>query len=122
MKKTILVLGLFMLAFLMVTSVYARCNVNYTRTACKGQEAISYKKCGGDQSCSKLRNTDNVQECWQLAIKSCNNSRLNITKFKVITATYGGAQLIGGYDNLGNPDPNGTNFCGKQRPDLNQCM
>ena len=55
------------------------------------------------------------------ALKSCDNSRIDITKYKVITAKYNGKALIGGFDATGNPDPAGSNFCAKDRPDLNKC-
>lgn len=121
MNKRVTVFGLILAAVLMAASAQARCEINYTRTACNGQEAIAFKKCNGNQSCVKLRDSRNVQECWQLAVRACENDRLNITKYKVITASYGGQTLIGGFDEFGNPDANGTNFCTKNRPDLNQC-
>jgi len=97
------------------------CVVHYVRTACQGQEAESFKKCDGAAECEKTKPADSVDACAAAALKSCANSRTDITKYKVITATYDGEQLTGGFDAEGNSDPAGTNFCDKDRPDLNQC-
>ncbi len=69
------------------------CAVHYTRTACAGQEAISYKKCGGEQSCTKYKPADSLAACQAAALKSCKNKRLDITKMKVITAKYKGQPI-----------------------------
>jgi hypothetical protein len=69
------------------------CAVHYTRTACTGQEATSYKKCDGNQSCVKYKKADSLEACQQKAMKSCRNRRLNITKTKVITARWQGAAI-----------------------------
>jgi len=37
------------------------CNVYITRVACEGKEAISYKKCGGKQSCKKRKKADSLE-------------------------------------------------------------
>lgn len=69
------------------------CAVHYTRTACAGQEAVSYKKCGGEQSCTKYKPADSLAACQDAAVNSCKNKRLDITKLKVITATYKGQAI-----------------------------
>ncbi|MCP4696448.1 MAG: hypothetical protein GY862_06330 [Gammaproteobacteria bacterium] len=69
------------------------CAVHYTRTACAGQEAVSYKKCGGEQSCVKHKPADSLEACQAAALKSCKNKRLDITKSKVITAKYKGEAI-----------------------------
>ncbi len=69
------------------------CNITITRTACPGHEAESYKKCDGKQSCSKPAPATSEAACVEAAIKSCSNDRLEITKSKVITATYKGKAL-----------------------------
>ncbi len=97
------------------------CVVHYVRTACQGQEAESFKKCDGQAECDKSKPADSAEACAAAALKSCDNSRLDITKYKVITAKYNGEALTGGFDMEGNADPAGTNFCDKDRPDLNQC-
>ena len=97
------------------------CVVHYVRTACQGQEAESFKKCDGQAECDKTKPADSAEACAAAALKSCDNSRLDITKYKVITAKYNGEALVGGFDAEGNADPAGANFCDKNRPDLNQC-
>ena len=91
----------------------ADCVVHYKRTACSGQEPISYKKCGGKQECDKVKRADTKEECMEQAAKSCRNKRLEITKSKVITATWDGEVLTGPYE--------GGNFCGPDREDFNKC-
>ncbi len=97
------------------------CVVHYVRTACQGQEAVSFKKCDGQAECDKSKPADSTEACAAAALKSCDNSRLDITKYKVITAKYNGEAVTGGFDMEGNADATGTNFCDKGRPDLNQC-
>jgi hypothetical protein len=69
------------------------CALSYTRTACPGQEAESYKKCDGQKSCTKSVPADSATKCQELAINACANDRLTVTKSKVITATYKGKAL-----------------------------
>ena len=69
------------------------CAVHYTRTACAGQEATSYKKCDGNQSCTKYKPADSLAACQEAALKSCKNKRFDITKSKVITAKYKGEPI-----------------------------
>lgn len=122
MKTRMMVAGLVLSAFGMAgVASAADCVVHYTRTACQGQEAVSYKKCDGQQSCEKTKAVVDESACSAAALKSCDNDRLDITKYKVITATFGGKALIGGFDVTGKPDPAGNNFCAADRPDLNQC-
>jgi hypothetical protein len=123
MKTTICTLGLVAsLGFSGFTLADdSGCVVNYVRTACQGQEAESFKKCDGQAECDKTKPADSAEACAAAALKSCDNSRLDITKYKVITAKYNGEALVGGFDAEGNADPAGANFCDKNRPDLNQC-
>ena len=97
------------------------CVVHYVRTACQGQEAVSFKKCDGQAECDKTKPADSAEACAAAALKSCSNSRLDITKYKVITAKYNGEALVGGFDTEGNADPAGMNFCDKDHPELNKC-
>lgn len=97
------------------------CSVHYVRTACQGQEAVSFKKCDGKAECDKIEPAESPEACAAAALKSCANPRLDITKYKAITAKYNGQTLVGGFDAEGNTDPKGLNFCDKNRPDLNQC-
>lgn len=69
------------------------CEVQYERTACPGKEAISYKKCKGEKTCSKFKDAADADDCKAKAVKSCANRRLNITKSKVIKAIYEGDAL-----------------------------
>jgi hypothetical protein len=123
MKALISTLGLFAaLGFSGLTVADdSGCVVNYVRIACQGQEAESFKKCDGEAECDRTKPADSAEACAAAALKSCDNSRLDITKYKVITAKYNGETLTGGFDAEGNADPAGTNFCDKNRPDLNQC-
>ena len=54
-------------------------------------------------------------------MKHCDNSRLDITKYKVVTATFKGAALTGGFAADGKAAAKGANFCAADRPDLNKC-
>jgi hypothetical protein len=123
MKTTIFTLGLLTsLGFSgFAIADDSGCVVHYVRTACQGQEAESFKKCDGQAECDKTKPADSAEACAAAALKSCENSRLDITKYKVITAKYNGEALVGGFDAEGNADPAGANFCDKNRPDLNQC-
>ena len=69
------------------------CEIKYTRTACPGKESISYKKCKGKQKCSKFKEAASADECSEMAIKSCRNKRLTVTKLKVINAMFDGQQI-----------------------------
>lgn len=69
------------------------CEINFDRTACPGQEAISYKKCDGEKTCTEYKETATAAECGAAATAACENKRLNITKSKVITATFDGKPL-----------------------------
>jgi len=94
-----------------VDNAYAgECVIKVTRTACPGKEAESYKKCDGKQSCEDIQETDTAAACAEAALKACYNARLDITKSKVITATF---------DNV--PVEGGKNFCDPNRPDFNKC-
>ena len=121
MKARIAVVGLLMGVVFSATSFADGCVVHYVRTACQGMEAESFKKCDGQAECEKSKPADSAEACSAAALKSCDNSRLDITKYKVITAKFNGENLIGGFDATGNPDPNGSNFCAGDRPDLNKC-
>lgn len=66
------------------------CAITYTRTACPGKEAQSYAKCDGQASCIKFVAVDSAQACQAAALKACANDRLDITRSKVIGASYKG--------------------------------
>jgi opacity protein-like surface antigen len=89
----------------------AACVVNIVRTACAGQEAVSYSKCNGKKACDKEESSGvTAKACEQAAASNCPNSRLTITKSKVVTAKFNGKALRGG-----------ANFCAANRPDFNKC-
>jgi hypothetical protein len=69
------------------------CALTTTRSACPGQEAESYKKCDGKQSCVKSAPADSEQSCQAAAVAACSNDRLTVTKSKVVTATWKGKAL-----------------------------
>lgn len=111
MIKSITLAVLFGLSFASST-LAADCVVHYDRTACPGKESESYSKCDGKKSCYKEEAADTEAACTEAAKKACENSRLEITKSKVITATFKGTALKGPYDG---------NFCASDRPDFNKC-
>jgi hypothetical protein len=78
-------LGMFLLAF--SAGSFAKCMVKYNRTACSGQEAVSYKKCKGKKECEKKKPAKDLAGCQKAARKACKNTRFDITKSKVVTAT-----------------------------------
>jgi hypothetical protein len=58
MKKIALIITIAAIFFFNGTAIAGNktdCAVHYTRTACTGQEAISYKKCDGEQSSIKYK-------------------------------------------------------------------
>ncbi len=69
------------------------CEIHYTRAACTGQEAISYKKCNGTPSCDEFLELATSAECQAAADKACENQRITITKSKVITAKFDNVAL-----------------------------
>lgn len=70
------------------------CAVTYNRTACKGQESMSFKKCKGNPSCTKEKPAASPAECQVMANQACANDRLDITKSKVVTATFDGQKVL----------------------------
>jgi hypothetical protein len=69
------------------------CAISYTRHACPGQEAESYKKCDGKQSCTKNVAAASAEKCVEAAVQACANDRLTVTASKVISASYKGKAL-----------------------------
>jgi opacity protein-like surface antigen len=112
MKKIILLAAVFGVS--LASNAYAAdCVVHYKRTGCPGKEDESYKKCGGQRECDVDEAATTEAACIAEAKKACENSRLDITKSKVITAKFKGKDLNGGYG--------GGNFCAPNRPDFNKC-
>lgn len=94
----------------------AECAITYTRNACPGQEAESYKKCDGKQTCTKDTEAASEAACAEAAVKACANDRLTITKSKAIRASYKGKALK---SKSGKDD-----FCAdyaKREAEFNQC-
>jgi hypothetical protein len=96
----------------MMSTAFAECVVNINRTACAGKESESYSKCGGAKSCDKTEAATTEAGCIAFAKSNCPNSRLDITKSKVVKARFNGKPLKGPY---------GGSFCAPNRPDFNKC-
>ncbi|MBE0370260.1 hypothetical protein [Pseudoalteromonas aurantia] len=106
----------FFAYFFMEVAIAGTCEIQYTRTSCPGKEKISYKKCKGKQSCSKFKEAASAAECGAMAVKSCKNKRLTITKSKVINAIFDGGKITA---TNGNDD-----FCtvyAKASEEFNKC-
>ena len=118
MNKTIILAalsGLTLASFgpmLTTPAFVGTCIVNTNRTACPGKEAESYSKCGGSKSCDKEADVSTEAACIAAAKEGCPNSRLDITKSKVVMARFDGKSLSGPY---------GGSFCAPNRPDFNKC-
>jgi hypothetical protein len=69
------------------------CGIEYTRSACPGKDAESYAKCDGKQTCVKATALDSASACQAAALKACSNDRLDVTKSKVIRATFDGKPM-----------------------------
>ena len=110
MTKTITLAVLIGLSF--ASNALAECVVNVNRTACAGKESESYSKCGGSKSCDKDYPAATEAACIAAAKENCPNSRLEITKSKIVKARFNGKALKGPY---------GGNFCSQSRPDFNKC-
>ena len=103
-----------LIALSFAPNAYAgECVVNYNRTACPKMEVESYSKCGGSKTCDKSEQAPSEAACIGIAKRACANTRLTITKSKIVTAKYDGKALKGPFG--------GGNFCAPQRPDFNKC-
>lgn len=84
---------------LTLTQAHAgECAISVTRYACPGMEKESYSKCGGQQSCDTKHAANTAAACAALALKACENSRFDITKYKLIRAKFNGANVANGID------------------------
>ncbi|MBF0182937.1 MAG: hypothetical protein HQM06_00905 [Magnetococcales bacterium] len=112
------------LAVAWVGSAYAAdCVLHYERIACAGKEAEAFKKCDGKAACDKTVKEATAKEaCAAAALKACDNDRLDITKYKKVTADFDGKALVGGFNAVGKADTSGNNFCAADRPDMNKCQ
>lgn len=111
--KFISVIFLLALSF----NAFSKCEVNYDRTACKGKESESYAKCDGKKTCTKVESAEDESECKEAAVKACANSRVDITKSKIITAKWSGKELMS--------KTNKKDFCEdyeKKAAEFNKCQ
>jgi hypothetical protein len=76
------------------SAVAGDCAVEYTRTACPGQETESYSKCDGKQTCVKTEAAASMEACQAASVKACANDRLKITKSKVVKAKFDGKAIM----------------------------
>lgn len=104
-------------AYILCGTVQAgTCEIFTTRTACPGQQAVSYKKCNGEQSCSEFIEVNTSAECKSEATKACENKRFDITKSKIITAKFEKVALKN--------DAGGEDFCetyANRKKEFDQC-
>lgn len=94
MKYSSLWLSALLFCIGSTSALAGSCEISYTRTACPGKEAISFKKCDGKASCTKSTTADTEAACRIKAVEACANDRLDITKSKVITATFNGKAVL----------------------------
>jgi hypothetical protein len=116
MKSNIFFIGCAVCLLVSNFAIANICEIKYTRTACPGQESISYKKCKGQASCSKVKKISSADKCKVLAVKACRNNRLDITKSKVINAIFDGVELKASNDS--------NDFCtvyDKAEQEFNKC-
>lgn len=93
--------ALFVISFALngASSFAGDCAITTTRTACPGKEKESYAKCpDGAKSCTTTVAATDEKACESAAIESCLNSRIEITKYKKITAKFGKADFSRGRD------------------------
>ena len=102
-NKKSLVMAVLALA---VSSVMAgECVLQVTRTACPGKDKESFTKCDGKASCNETVPAASAGQCTLKAKSACSNKRLDVTKYKKVTATYDGAPVDAGKDFCtGHPD------------------
>lgn len=92
-------LSVLVAAFVCTSSAFAAdCVLHITRTACPGQEKESFSKCDGKKSCDESKPASSQSQCVSKAKSSCANSRLTVTKYKAVTASFDGKQIEGGKD------------------------
>lgn len=103
--KTIRSLALVATLMLSGVAVADDCVLQITRTACPGKETASYVKCGGKPSCAEVKPAASAALCASKAKEACSNSRADVTKYKKVTALFGGKPVEGGKDFcVGHPD------------------
>ncbi|MBF0462411.1 MAG: hypothetical protein HQL87_13585 [Magnetococcales bacterium] len=119
-KQTIA--GWLFLTISLTGTAQAACLLHYERLACPGKEAESFKKCAGQATCDEtIPGANTLDTCAAAALQACDNDRLEITRYKKMTADLDGHPLIGGFDATGKADTAGHYFCAADRPDMNKC-
>jgi len=98
------------LVFFALNAFADKCVIDVTREACPGKDKESYEKCKGEKQCTKEVTATSEKDCAKKALKECENARLEITKLKIIKASFDGK-----------PVEAGKNFCAADRPDFNKC-
>lgn len=93
MKKPLITCLVALSGFVSQFALAGNCEINITRTACPGQEQVSYQKCNGQQSCTEASVQADAVACKAHAVSACENQRLTVTKSKVITAKFEGQAL-----------------------------
>ena len=105
MKQVKNAVVLSMLAFAVNGAMAGECVLEITRTACPGMEKDSFIKCDGKASCKETVPAASPAQCTLKAKAGCANKRLEITKYKKVSAVYDGAPVEGGKDYcVGHPD------------------
>lgn len=98
-------LAALLLTLAMGSTFAGECVLQVTRTACPGQEKESYSKCDGKPGCTESVPAASASQCALKAKSACANKRLEVTKYKKISATYDGSAVDGGKDFcVGHPD------------------
>lgn len=98
-------LAAILLTLAMGSAYAGECVLQITRTACPAQEKESFSKCDGKASCTESVPAASASQCALKAKSSCANKRLDITKYKKVSAAYDGAAVEGGKDFcIGHPD------------------
>jgi len=87
------------------SALAGECVLQVTRTACPAMEKESFSKCDGKANCNETVPAASASQCTLKAKAGCSNKRLDITKYKKVTATYDGKPVDGGKDFcVGHPD------------------
>jgi hypothetical protein len=94
MKSISLLISGLLLSLCGSVAFAGSCDIKYTRTACPGKDAASFKKCDGSASCTKTVTADSADQCRTKAVAACANDRVDITKSKVINATFDGKPVL----------------------------
>jgi hypothetical protein len=94
MKSISLLVSGLLLSICGTMAFAGSCDIKYTRTACPGKEAASFKKCDGAASCIKKVSVDTAEICRTKSVAACANDRVDITKSKVINASFDGKPVL----------------------------